>query len=107
MVSESLKLTFNLLNSSTGYWSSSVRYFSELKCEFFSKTTRRICTFFFQDLGEKTCSLQAALKSTTAGLYRLGVAIFTNDCNEQVFSSNPKKFGADSCCRVRENRFMK
>jgi len=30
----------------------------------FSKTTRRIYANFFQDLGENTCSLQPALKST-------------------------------------------
>jgi len=35
---------------------------------FFSKTTRRICAIFFQDLRENTCSLQPALKSTALGL---------------------------------------
>jgi len=29
----------------------------------FSKTTRRICVNFFQDLGKNTCSLQPALKT--------------------------------------------
>jgi len=42
---------------------------------FFSKTTRQIgAKFFFQGLGENTCSLQLALKSNAPGLQR-GVAV--------------------------------
>jgi len=36
---------------------------------FFSKTTKRICANFFQGLGESTCLLQPALKSTAPGTY--------------------------------------
>jgi len=35
---------------------------------FFSKTTKRIYTNFFQGLGENACSLQLALKSNALGL---------------------------------------
>jgi len=40
-----------------------VRFFA-----FFSKMISRVCSIFFQSLGENTCLLQTALKSTAYGL---------------------------------------
>jgi len=41
--------------------------FVELKCAFFSKTTKyRSAPKFFLDVGENTCSIQPALKSTAS-----------------------------------------
>jgi len=45
-----------------------VTLFFGIKGAFFSKTTRRICTTFFQGLGENTYLLQPALKSNAPGL---------------------------------------
>jgi len=50
-------------------------FFSELECVgvsgfsvFLEKDKIDLCLFFFQSLGENTCSLQPALKNTALGL---------------------------------------
>jgi len=45
-----------------------VTLFFGIEGVFFSKMTRRSAPIFFQDLGENTCSLQPALKSTAPSL---------------------------------------
>jgi len=42
--------------------------FFEIKGAFFLKTTKQICANFFHGLGENSCLLQPALKSTAPGL---------------------------------------
>jgi len=75
MVSDRLKLSFNLLQLFKWLLEQpsllafvSVTSFFGIKGAFFSKTTRRIRQNFFQGLVENTCSLQPALKSNAPGL---------------------------------------